>query len=136
VTAETRQDRNLAERALAFAVRTVHLFEYLNERGGAARPIGMQLLRAGTSIGANLEEARGAQSRADFISKQNIALKEAREALYWLRLLAASQIIPTHRLDDLASEADELVAVLTASVKRARSSAGPPRTRRAPPSPQ
>ncbi len=79
-----------------------------------------QLLRAATSIGANLEEADAGQSRADFISKCTISLKEARESLYWLRLLRA-----THKIDaagdGLIRECDRIVAVLTTIVRKSRS---------------
>jgi four helix bundle protein len=79
-----------------------------------------QLLRSATSIGANLEEADAGQSRADFISKCSISLKEARESLYWLRLLQA-----TGKLNDtsepLVHECDRIVAVLTAIVRKSRS---------------
>jgi four helix bundle protein len=81
-----------------------------------------QLLRSGTSIGANVEEAQASQSKADFISKYSIACKEARETHYWLRLLAATDILPQQRLIDLQEECNELIAVLTAIIKKLRSS--------------
>jgi four helix bundle protein len=81
-----------------------------------------QLLRSGTSIGANVEEAQASQSKADFISKYSIACKEARETHYWLRLLAATDILPRQRLIDLQEECNELIAVLTAIIKKLRSS--------------
>ena len=74
-------------------------------------------LRAGTSIGANLEEAHAGQSRADFIAKSRIALKEARETLYWLRLIGATAIVSTKRLEPLLQELREIVAILTTIVK-------------------
>jgi four helix bundle protein len=76
-----------------------------------------QLLRSGTSIGANVEEAQGSQSRADFIAKMAIARKEARETLYWLRLLAAEEIIAPARLEELINGTDQIVAILTAIAK-------------------
>lgn len=66
-----------------------------------------------------MEEAQGGQSRADFISKVSIARKEARETLYWLRLLTACSIVPESRLKDLIRESNELVAILTAIIKTA-----------------
>jgi four helix bundle protein len=85
------------------------------------RGLGRQLLAAGTSVGANLEEARGAQSRRDFCAKSFVALKEAREALYWLTLIA--ETFPTYAgvVKPLITEADELVAILTSIAKKARS---------------
>ncbi len=84
----------IAERAFAFAVRVVKLSQALDETRGVSRTLANQLLRAGTSVGANLEEAKGGQSRADFVSKVSISLKEARETHYWLRLLIATGMIP------------------------------------------
>jgi four helix bundle protein len=95
-----------------------------------ARHLGSQLLRSGTSIGANLEEAHAGQSKRDFISKASIALKEARETLYWLRLLEASGLVPAGRHAPLRAEADEMVAILTTILRNARRSTprDPPRT--------
>jgi four helix bundle protein len=84
---------DIRERAFGFAVRVIRLYRHLDEKPGVGRISGKQLLRAGTSIGANVEEAQAGQSRADFISKNAIALKEARETHYWLRLLAASNVL-------------------------------------------
>lgn len=115
--------RDIQARTFAFAVRVVRLCQYLDERPGVARTLGNQLLRAGTGIGANIEEAQAGQSRADFISTCMIALKEARETLSWLRLLDATEVIPTSRLTELQTEADELVRILTAIVTTSRKNA-------------
>jgi four helix bundle protein len=72
-----------------------------------------QALRAGTSIGANLEEGKGAQSRPDTKAKFSIALKEARETSYWLRLLSTTSLAPAQLLEPLIREANELIAILT-----------------------
>ena len=88
----------------------------------AAEVLARQILRSGTSIGANLEEAAAGQSRADFVSKCNIALKEARERHYWLRLFVEAQVVPPEKLEGLLGESNELVAILTAIVKNARMS--------------
>jgi four helix bundle protein len=80
-----------------------------------------QLLRSGTSIGANLAESKGGHSRADYLSKVSIALKEARETHYWLRLLIATDIIPENQLTPLLDEANQLVAILTTIVKKLKS---------------
>jgi len=111
-----RSGDDIRDRAFRFACDVVELNDSLGLRG-AARDLTRQLLRAGTSVGANLEEADAAQSRPDFISKCTIALKEARESHYWLRLLRASGKMPEH--DRLLSDANELVAILTAIVRKA-----------------
>ena len=78
------------------------------------------IMRSGTSIGANVEEGQGSQSRADFVAKYSIACKEARETNYWLRLLAASEIVPEANLKDLLDETHQLIAILTSIIKSAR----------------
>ena len=106
---------DIYERTFDFACRVVRLHR-ATRRSSGANGLLNQLLRAATSIGANLAEAKGAQSRADFISKVRIALKEARESHYWLRLLTACELIPRKRVEPLTKEADEIVAILTAIV--------------------
>ncbi|MCC6158782.1 MAG: four helix bundle protein [Deltaproteobacteria bacterium] len=114
--------RDIQTRSFDFALRIVTLYRYLQTTGGVARSLSTQILRSGTSIGANLEEACAGQSKADFISKCAISLKEARETHYWLRLLAASSAAPADRLGPLTQEADELIAILTTIVRNASSS--------------
>ena len=92
----------------------------MDAQQGVARTLGWQLLRSGTSIGANVEEAQAGQSKPDFISKNAIALKEARETIYWLRLLAAAKIIPLERLADLQNEAEELAKIIGAIIVSAK----------------
>jgi len=75
---------DIRDRAFEFAVRIVKLCKYLEKNSGVSRSVISQLLRAGTSVGANLEEARAGQSPADFIHKNAVSLKEAGEAHYWL----------------------------------------------------
>jgi four helix bundle protein len=104
---------DIRERAFRFACDVVAL----NDSMHGARDLTRQLLRAGTSIGANLEEADAAQSKPDFVSKCTIALKEARESHYWLRLLRASGKMQDG--DRLLSDANELVAILTTIVRKA-----------------
>lgn len=108
--------REITERTFEFAVRIVKLCQVLDEKPGVGRTLGKQLLRSGTSIGANVEEARAGQSKADFISKNAIALKEARETHYWLRLLIATDILPQEKLSKLLTEAEELKKILGAIV--------------------
>lgn len=78
------------------------------------------MLKSGTSIAANVEEGRAGQSRADFVSKYNIALKEARETFYWLRLLKAVEVYPEAKLINLLDECNELIAILTSIIKKVR----------------
>jgi four helix bundle protein len=112
--------RDIRERTFEFALRIIKLSQQLEEAGGVGRTLGWQLLRSGTSIGANIEEAQAGQSKLDFISKNAIALKEARETIYWLRLLAASKIVSSKRLSELQSEADELARIIGAIIVSAK----------------
>jgi four helix bundle protein len=113
--------QEIGERAFAFAVRVVKLCQTLDERPGAPRTLSNQLLRAATSIGANLQESKGGQSRADFLCKVSIALKEARETHYWIRLLAAADILPEKQLASLLDESNQIIAILTTIVKKVKS---------------
>jgi four helix bundle protein len=94
----------------------------LEERHGARRRLSDQLLRAGTSVGANVEEARAAYSRAEFVSKMSIALKESRETRYWIRLLIDSELVERAQLDPLLSEATEIMKVIGAITSKSRRS--------------
>lgn len=113
------QKVDIQERTFEFACRIVRLHRTLSRRDNTARRLSGQLLDAGTSVGSNLEEAEAGQSRADFISKCRIALKEARETRYWLRLFAATEIVKSARLTPLIQEANEIVAILTTIVRKA-----------------
>jgi four helix bundle protein len=114
-----RDGSEIRERTFRFACDVVALHDDLVKRGPSARDMSRQLMRAATSIGANLEEADAGQSRPDFISKCTISLKEAREALYWLRLLRATDKIES-TADPLIHECDRIVAVLTTIVKKTK----------------
>ena len=105
----------IREKSFAFALVTIDLYKRL--QADREYVISKQLLRSGTSVGANVEEATAAESRRDFIHKMTIASKEARESMYWLRLLAESELVPGI---DVASELEkvhELVRMLTSIVK-------------------
>lgn len=118
---EARQSKtDLPDRTFAFARRVVTLCQTLNETPGASRTLGNQLLRSGTSIGANVEEGQASHSRADFVAKYSIACKEARETHYWLRLLAAAKIVDETKLEALIDECNQLIAILTAIIKTTR----------------
>lgn len=106
-------------RSFRFAIAILRLYRKLNATTDLPKHIGSQMLRAGTAIGANLEEARSAYSRRDLAARQTIALREARECHYWIRLVRADQ----PRLDDLTpllDEAEQIIAMLTASVRKLR----------------
>ena len=109
----------ITDRTFDFSVRVIALCREL-ARNPVNRILGTQLLKAGTSIGANVEEAQAAQSKADFVSKTAIALKESRETHYWLRLLAATDPIFGQRLPGLIQEAREIRDILGAINSKAR----------------
>jgi len=111
---------DICERTFQFALRIVKLCQTLDQKSPTAGALSRQLLRAGTSVGANIEEGQAGQSRADFASKYCIARKRAREASYWLRLLAASGVVSEAQLRPLLAEIDELIKILTAIIKKTR----------------
>ncbi len=111
--------RDIEQRTFAFAARVVKLVNAI-PRSVAGNTLGRQLVRSGTSVGANVEEAQGSQSKKDFTRRMNIARAEARESLYWLRLILEAELFPRARLEGLIKEADELVRILTTIVKHAR----------------
>ena len=110
---------DIPKRSFSFGVRVLKLVRAL-PRDLAGQVVARQLARCGTSIGANVEEAQAAQSKADFARRMNIARAEAKEALYWMRMVAEAGILPKQRLGPLSKEADELIRVLTAIVKTCR----------------
>ena len=109
---------DIAERLLKLSVAAFRVAEGLPSRP-MTRHIGLQMVRAATSAGANYQEARHAESRADFVHKVGIAAKELCEALYWLRLVHALDMLGDRQA--LVREADELIAILVASARTARS---------------
>ncbi len=110
----------MADRTKKFALRVIHLVDALPSKQ-VSWTLGKQLLRSGTSIGANYREASKASSRKHFASIMAIASREADETLYWLELLGESGVIEPKLLVDLMQECNELVAIITASVKTAQS---------------
>ena len=101
----------------------VNLCKVLDEKPGVARTLAKQLISSGTSIGANVEESQAAQSTADFVHKLEIALKEARETRYWLRLLIAVELFPDSRLRPLLNEAEEIIKIIAAIVVKTKRNA-------------
>ncbi len=110
------EDPEIVTRTFEFAVRITKLCMFLGNKPGASRTLGNQLLRSGTSIGANVEEAQSGASTADFLNKLVIALKEARETSYWLRLLSAADVLDKKRLSPLTQEANEIAKILGAII--------------------
>ena len=110
----------LGEKCMSFAVRVIKFYQYLcSEKKEYV--LSKQILRNGTSIGANVRESRNAQSKADFVNKLNIALKEADETQYWLELLKMSEIITEDYFDTLNQDLSEIIALLITSIKTAKS---------------
>jgi len=114
-------EKKIDERTFDFALEVVDLYKYLI--GNKEYILSKQLLRSGTSIGANVSEAQAAQSRKDFISKMSIASKEARETLYWIRLLGKSGYLNKYsKLELLDSEIRSIVKIITRIVKTTQNS--------------
>ena len=109
----------LKTRTKSFALRTVKLYQSL-PKNKDADVLGYQLLRSGTSVGANYRAACRARSQADFISKITVVEEEADESAYWIELLIESSIIKRESVLDLLKEANELTAIFTASGKTAK----------------
>lgn len=108
-------------KSYAFAVRMVRLYQFLAENKREF-VLSKQLLRCGTSIGANIEEAIGAQSKPDFLSKMSIAYKEARETSYWLRLLKDTGFLTQAEYDSTHADAEELCRII-ASIQKSTKAA-------------
>jgi len=111
--------RDIEARTFRFAVAILNMVRAMPS-SIAGNVIARQLMRAGTSVGANVEEAQGAHSKRDFVRRMNIARAEAREVLYWLRLLKETDFVAAEVATELSAEADQLVRILTAIVKSSR----------------
>jgi four helix bundle protein len=109
----------MKRRTKQFALRIIRLVESL-PRGRTADVIGRQLLRAGTSVGANYRSACRARSTADFISKMGIVEEEVDESIYWMELLVEAEIVKLDSIESLMDEANELLAITVSSIKTAR----------------
>jgi len=113
------KDSILKSKSKLFAIRIVKLYKYLcNEKREFV--LSRQLLRSGTSIGANIHEAYFGQSTADFISKMHIALKEASETQYWLEILTETNYLTKKQSSSIQNESKELEKILHATVKTAK----------------
>jgi four helix bundle protein len=106
-----KQGNVVLEKSYRFALRIIRLYQHVHKQH-AEYVLSKQVLRAGTSIGANVEEAVGGQSRKDFKSKLEIAYKEARETKYWLRLLRDSDYLTTDQAESILVDCEELLRLL------------------------
>lgn len=126
----TATAKDIRQRSFEYTLRAVKLYRHLQKLGdGAGWILGKQFLRSASSIGANIEEAQAGESRSDFIHKLGIARKETRESLYWLRVLAGSNIVPPRRIQPLMQETEELLNVITSIILTTKRSSGTDRSR-------
>jgi four helix bundle protein len=111
--------KELKERTFKFGIRVVRAVESL-PKSDIGKTLGQQLLRAGTSVGANYRAAARARSRADFVAKLGIVEEECDEAIYWMEMIVELKLIRAARFAKLLAEADELLAIVVTSIKTAR----------------
>src|SRR6185369_528496 len=111
--------QELKDRTKAFAIRIVRMFRSLPKETDA-QVIGKQVLRSGTSVGANYRAACRARSHAEFVAKLGVVVEEADETVYWLELLAETQSMKADRLEPIRNEAEQLTAIFTAAKETAR----------------
>jgi four helix bundle protein len=116
-----KKDNVVQIKSYAFAVRIVKVLNYLSEQR-KEYVLSKQLLRCGTSIGANIEEAIGGQSEKDFFAKLTISYKEARETHYWIRLLKDTDYLSVEEADNLLKDVDELLRIIGSIQKTLRNS--------------
>ena len=110
-----RDNNIILEKSKSFAIRIVKLCKYLNDKNEYI--LTKQLLRSGTSIGANVREAQRGQSKADFVAKMNIALKEACETEYWLEILYETEYLSKEEFESIYNDNNEITKLLTSIVK-------------------
>lgn len=115
-----KEDNIIQEKSFRFSLRIVTTFQLLRENK-VERDLCLQLLRSGTSIGANVEEAIGGASRKDFINKLQIAYKEARETKFWLKLLNESRLMESELGKSLINDCEEILRILTSILNSSKS---------------
>ena len=113
------KDNVIIDKTLEFSIRIVNMYKYLCKEQSEF-VLSKQLLRSGTSIGANVREEEHAQSKADFLNKNNIALKEANETCYWLELLHRTEYITTTMYDSIFADCEEILKILISIVKTSK----------------
>ncbi|MBI2269820.1 MAG: four helix bundle protein [Bacteroidetes bacterium] len=111
------KDNLILDKTFDFALKIISLYKILTSKNEYV--LSKQILRAGTSVGANVEEAVGGHSKKDFVAKMIIAYKEARETRYWLRLLERSQLVK-HDYTSFLSEIQDIINILTAIIKSSK----------------
>ena len=114
------QNEDLRLRTKRFGLRVVKVFVALQKRDEVQQVLGRQMLRSGTSVGAQYREACRARSPAEFVSKLNSALQELDETSYWFEMLVDSNAVPSRKLENLMREANELIAIFVASITTAK----------------
>jgi four helix bundle protein len=111
IIGECMKDNIIVSKSFHFAIRIINFYKYLKKEKKETE-LAKQILRSGTSIGANIEEAVGGQSKKDFLNKISIAYKEARETHYWLRLLYETKFINKDEFDSILNDCEELLKIL------------------------
>ncbi|NEP10201.1 MAG: four helix bundle protein [Symploca sp. SIO2C1] len=114
------ENLSIQERTEEFAIRVVKAYSELNKRDfdDAGKVLSKQFLRSGTSIGANCSEAKYAQSTKDFINKYSVALKEASETLYWIKIMIKSELVSQSRFLKMIEENERIIKILTISINK------------------
>ncbi len=115
----SHESEPLGERTKAFALRIIRLYRAL-PKSTEAQVLGKQVLRSGTSIGANYREASRARSQIEFIAKMGDCLKELEETIYWLELLSDVEVLPPEKLAAICDESHQLTAIFTTIIERGR----------------
>ncbi|VAW24457.1 hypothetical protein MNBD_BACTEROID01-2216 [hydrothermal vent metagenome] len=118
------KDNLIQQKSFDFAIRIVKLYKYL-KNDKKEYVLSKQMLRSGTSVGANIEEGIAGQSKRDFIAKLQISLKETRETHYWLRLLTATDYLTEKETQNIIKECKEIMNILTAILKTTKENINP-----------
>ena len=114
-------DSIICDRSFEFAVRILNLCAKLWDQSPKARRVASELIRCGTAIGANAEEAQDGQTKPDYIAKMSISRKESRETLYWLRLALRANVVTPEQVDWKLREASEIRRMIVAAIRTAQS---------------
>lgn len=114
-----KNDNVLVDKSFQFAIRVVKLYKYLCD-DKKEFILSKQLLRSGTSIGANINESQDAQSKNDFVAKLSISLKEARESKYWLELLKETNYLTSKEAEGILNDLEEVIKLLVSIIKTAK----------------
>ena len=117
---EVKYSNPVLEKSFEFGVRIVRFYLYLGKKNKNIQSLLKQILRSGTSIGANITEAQSAVTKKDFINKLGIALKESKETDYWLRLLKKSEIIEEKEFNSINQDCLEIIKLLTSIIKSSK----------------